>query len=760
MDYYTDPVTGLIIVDFIRADFTVTGQEMLADPVPQIYVPVVPAVVPPGSPGFTLTLNGFGFVPQSTVNWNGSPRPTTFVSSSQLTATISAADVSAPATALVTVSSPDSGSVSNTAYFSVTNATSSISLGSSDLSVASQPESIVTGDFNGDGIPDLAVASFSGAVSVLLGNGDGTFRGHVDYTTGAGARGIVTGDFNGDGRLDLAVANQTSNTVSILLGNGDGTFQGHVDYPVGAGPFSLATGDFDGDGTLDLAVVNQSDNTASILLGVGDGTFEFVGSYDTGQLPFGIITGDFNLDGQLDLAVANYTDGTVSILLGNGDGSFKAHIDYATGQLPEMLATADLNADGKLDLAVGTNQATAPQISILLGNGDGTFQPHNDFLVGSKPRSVIPADFNGDGKIDLAVANYGSSTVSLLLGNGDGTFSSHIDYPTGTSPQSIAAGDFAGNGRLDLAVADYGSNTASVLLHIPAVTLSPSSLNFGGQAVGTTSAPQSITLTNTGSAPLNVTSISVQGDFAQNNTCITPIQAGSNCGISVTFTPTVSGTRSGVVTIADNAVNSPQTVSLSGTGTKATTTTTLVSSMNPSVSGKPVTFTAVVSSPAGTPTGKVQFLNGTKVLATVKLTSGSAKYTTSKLPPGANIITAVYEGDSNNNGSTSAQLDQFVLAATTTALTSSPNPSKYGQAVTFKAVVTSSIGAPPGGETISFMKGKTVLGTGELSGGSATFTTSTLKVGTTSVQAVYGGDSNFAASKSNVVKQVVEKAAN
>ena len=410
---------GSLYVYSLSCNFTgVTGQETLVDPVPQIYVPIVPTVVPPRSPGFTLTLNGFGFAPQATVNWNGSPRPTTFVSPSQLTALISAADVSALATALVTVSSPGSQSTSNAAYFSVTNATSSISLGRSDLSAALQPEAVVTGDFNQDGIPDLAVASFSGAVSVMIGNGDGTFRGQVDYVTGAGARGIVTGDFNGDGKLDLAVANQTSNTVSILLGNGDGTFQGHVDYPAGSGPFSLAIGDFNWDGALDLAVVNQNDNQVSILLGVGDGTFEYSASYNTGQLPFGIVTGDFNLDGNLDLAVANYTDGTISILLGNGERDVPDATDYATGLLPEMLATADLNADGKLDLAVGTNQVSGAQISILLGNGDGTFQPHNDFPAGSKPRSVIPVDLNGDGKVDLAIANYGSSSVSLLLGKG------------------------------------------------------------------------------------------------------------------------------------------------------------------------------------------------------------------------------------------------------------------------------------------------------------------------------------------------------
>jgi hypothetical protein len=197
---------------------------------------------------------------------------------------------------------------------------------------------------------------------------------------------------------------------------------------------------------------------------------------------------------------------------------------------------------------------------------------------------------------------------------------------------------------------------------------------------------------------------------------------------------------------------------LSQVVTKATTTTTLLSSINPSVQGKPVTFTAVVSSLAGTPTGKIKYLNGATVLATLTLTSGSAKYTTPKLPPGANSITSVYEGDSNNGGSTSAPVSQFVLATTTTTLTSSPNPSAYGQAVTFTAAVTSSIGSPPDGETITFKQGATVLGTGTLSGGAATLSKLTLGVGTKSVTAVYGGDSNFAASTSKAVSQVVNKA--
>jgi hypothetical protein len=193
--------------------------------------------------------------------------------------------------------------------------------------------------------------------------------------------------------------------------------------------------------------------------------------------------------------------------------------------------------------------------------------------------------------------------------------------------------------------------------------------------------------------------------------------------------------------------------------TKATTTTTLLSSIIPSVSGKPVTFSAVVSSPAGAPTGRVEFLNGTTLLATVTLTSGSATYTTSKLPVGSNSISALYLGDSNNNGSTSAPVDQFLLAAaTTTTLTSSPNPSTYGQSVIYTATVTSIIGAPPDGENVTFKQGSIVLGAGTLSNGMATLSYSGLGVGTKAVTAVFSGDANFAASTSKSLSQVIAKA--
>src|SRR5579863_7265849 len=194
-------------------------------------------------------------------------------------------------------------------------------------------------------------------------------------------------------------------------------------------------------------------------------------------------------------------------------------------------------------------------------------------------------------------------------------------------------------------------------------------------------------------------------------------------------------------------------------GTSVGTTVVLTSSVNPSVSGKPVLFTVTVSpqSGAGTPTGKVTLLNGTTVLATLTLASGSAKHSTANLPIGSNIITAVYGGDSNFGGSTSTPVNQFVLAPTTTALSSSPNPSTYGQVVTFNATVTSGLGAPPDGDIVLFFQGATVLGEGQLSGGSASFAISTLGAGTKAIRALYVGDANLAQSWSNVVKQVVSK---
>jgi FG-GAP-like repeat len=339
--------------------------------------------------------------------------------------------------------------------------------------VGSAPSSIVAGDFTGDGHLDLAVANlFAGTISVLLGNGDGTFQSQVTYAMPASSEGtLVAGDFTGDGHLDLAVAGG-GGVISVLLGAGDGTFPTRVTSYAGGltgadGGISVA-GDFNGDGRLDLAVADNLTDTITVLLGNDDGTFQaqFTNADGVtsavGPYPTSIVAGDFAGDGRLDLAVANTSSDTISVLLGNGDGTFQPQVTYAVGNGPRAIAGGDFNGDGRLDLAVANDGSNT--VSVLLGNGDGTFQPQVTYAVGNSPAAIVAGDFNGDGHLDLAVANQGSNTVSVLLGNGDGTFQPAVTYAVGDQPYAITAGDFTGDGRLDLAVANIAGGTISVLL--------------------------------------------------------------------------------------------------------------------------------------------------------------------------------------------------------------------------------------------------------------------------------------------------------
>jgi len=339
-----------------------------------------------------------------------------------------------------------------------------------NYAAGSGPYSVAVGDFDGDGKPDLAVADAGGGVSVLLNNGDGTFQAAVNYGAGSEPFCVAVGDFNGDGKPDLAVANYnngSAGTVSVLPGKGDGTFRAAVTYAAGGWARSVAVGDFNGDGKPDLAVAH--DYGVSVLLGNGDGTFQAAANYAWGSIPYSVAVGDFNGDGKADLAVANFYD-TVSVLLGNGDGTFQAAVNYSAGSGPYSVAVGDFNGDGKPDLAVANNNnGSAGTASVLLGNGDGTFQAAVNYSAGSGPYSVAVGDFNGDGKPDLAVANNGggsNSNVSVLLGNGDGSFQAAVTHPAGNALISVAVGDFNGDGNTDLVVANGTSNpgTVSVLL--------------------------------------------------------------------------------------------------------------------------------------------------------------------------------------------------------------------------------------------------------------------------------------------------------
>jgi hypothetical protein len=335
-----------------------------------------------------------------------------------------------------------------------------------------EPGSVVVGDFNRDGRADLAVANIlDNTVSILTGNGDGSFGAAVNYIVGTRPRGLVAGNFRGGGLLDLAVVDHImagdQGFVSVLLNNGDGTFRPGADYPVGTSADGVAVGDFNRDGKLDLVVTNYGANTVSILLGNGDGTFQAHQDFAANSSPESVAVADFNGDSKPDLVVTD-RGGGVSVLLGNGDGTFGAPVTYAAGPQPFDVAVADFNRDGRPDLAVADRGGG---VSVLLGHGDGTFGPAVTYAAGTNPWSVAAADLNGDGVPDLAVANNGSNNVSVLLGNGDGSFQGAVNYDAGgAGPFAIAVGDFNGDTAPDLVVADRDSGYVAVLLNLNEAT--------------------------------------------------------------------------------------------------------------------------------------------------------------------------------------------------------------------------------------------------------------------------------------------------
>lgn len=333
------------------------------------------------------------------------------------------------------------------------------------------PAQSVIADFNGDGIPDIATAnaSFSeGTMSVLIGNGDGTFKTPVTYTAGVFASAIVAGDFNNDGVLDIAVTNQYNSSfgdgyISIYLGNGDGTFKPEIGVPIPGYAEATVAADFNRDGILDLVSLQFYPSQFSVLFGNGDGTFKDPVNYPvTSSMysPYTLAVGDFNGDGIPDIAEANSSDNTVGIFLNSGDGTLVAKT-YVASDNPQWITVADVNADGKSDLLVSNYGDET--MSVLLGNGDGTFKDGVAYSLDGYAATLAVADIDGDGKLDVAAGYfYPAIGVGILKGNGDGTFGKVTDYATNQGHGfAVSLADLNGDGTPDLVNVDINSGDGS-----------------------------------------------------------------------------------------------------------------------------------------------------------------------------------------------------------------------------------------------------------------------------------------------------------
>ena len=477
--YFAATVTDAVGVSFYWGFYSIEVQQQISgtDPVPFVTQPLIPSSIAPGGPAFTLTVNGTGFRSTSTVDFDGAALATTYVNQGQLQAAVPAGSIASSSTHSITVVSPTpGGGSSNVIYFPVAppEATPNFTAGPA-LPVVLTPGAIVytvVADFNEDGKADLAIADDRN-LNVLLGNGDGSFarasgspflNPAPPFNNAPGVlqtvSGLVAGDFFKSGHPGIAASGFQNSDVAVFNGNGDGTMT-LSPTPVwshGAYTISPVAADLNGDGNLDLLVANSFAGIPVLaLLGYGDGAFnQQLLTPNISSTVSALAVGDFNGDGKLDFAVClNGINGVttvgVGVFLGNGDGSFtQVPGTMATGDYTYGIVVADFNGDGKLDLAFAESGGLPSNVQIMLGKGDGTFAPAQGSpiqLPGVEPVGVVVGDFLNHGKLDLLVS--GSSSVSnnlnFLPGNGDGTFQSVIPINSFVAEQ---IGDFNGSGRL------------------------------------------------------------------------------------------------------------------------------------------------------------------------------------------------------------------------------------------------------------------------------------------------------------------------
>jgi hypothetical protein len=605
---------------------------------------------------------------------------------------------------------------------------------------------IVVADLNGDGRPDVVALNacqiddglcLNGSIGILLGNGDGTFRSAVTYGLGRyNPSSIVVGDINGDGKPDLIIGyycvsatDCDSGEIDALLGNGDGTFQ--APQSTSSGGYlteSIALADVNQDGKLDLVAANCGgpdcfNGTVDVLLGNGDGSFQLAQTYPSGaELASAIAVADVNGDGHPDLLVANYCSspgaacgngGVLSVLQGNGDGTFQAARVYLAGTqgcsnagyCPVSIAAADVNGDGNLDVLIGP--------AVLPGNGDGTFGGAENFDVGGcGSGQFFLADLDGDGRVDLAMANYLGSIlcedvgVTILLNN---------------SPRST---------NTTLASSANPSSFGQIVTFTARVA-----------AQGSTTPTGSITIkdgiTVLGMVPLARRHATLS---------VSALSAGTH-----TLTASYSG---------DSNYQANVSGALNQSIAAVTTATAVSASAQPIPLNQPVTYTAIVSSQyGGSVTGSVAFKDGSKVVGTGVIAGNQASCRISYSAAGTHLITALYSGDVSNSASTSSVLQIYVESqpvGSKTLLTTSGSPALVGQSVSFTAAISSVYGPIPDGGTVTFYDGPTVIGSSPTLSQMASLTTSSLSAKTHTIKALYGGDATLKPSSGTVSQLVLD----
>lgn len=425
--------------------------------------------------GAALILTGSGFAAGATVTIGGVPATgVVVVSPTRINCTAPAKPKTCGRSAIV-VTNPNGQSGMAANLFSYKS--SGFGLGAAQSTAANSlvtAGNVAAADFNGDSNPDLVVANLgavgtASTVSVLLGQGTGGFGNPTTTAVGIQPRGLIVTDVNGDKKPDVVVANSGSNNVTVLLGVGDGTFTVKGNANAGIGANAVASGDFDGDGKIDLAVGNTGTvaggGSVSVLFGNGDGTYKLPAlTLKTGAMTNSVVARDVNGDLKVDVVATSSTG--LEVILGNGNGTFQAAVAFLAGTAAMSAGAADFDSDGKLDLFAlntGTNN-----LSVLLnagGTGTGLFAtPKIVASGGNTPLSVITMDLDGDGRPDLATANSLSNDVSLLIGNGNGTFAAIPPMAVGTGPRSVASADINVDGSPDLVSSNGTSNNVSALL--------------------------------------------------------------------------------------------------------------------------------------------------------------------------------------------------------------------------------------------------------------------------------------------------------